>query len=113
MPMVRTQDLGCESCSSGVGYVTHTNTSTKNLEAIKAALDVATPISGPLAPVVAGVGLSVMFGKWLSDMYHSTYVSYFHLILSAHFRFQQSRRPPVPDGLHRRRHYRARGPVLV
>jgi len=45
---------------------------TKNLGSIKAALDVATPLSGPLAPVVASVGLSVMFAKWLSDMYNST-----------------------------------------
>ncbi|KIM44169.1 hypothetical protein M413DRAFT_443207 [Hebeloma cylindrosporum] len=44
----------------------------KNLEAIKAALGVATPISGPLAPLVASVGLSMMFAKWLSDMYNST-----------------------------------------
>ena len=46
--------------------------SVKNLEAIKAALDVSTPMFGPLAPVVASVGLSVMFGKWLSDTYNST-----------------------------------------
>jgi len=44
----------------------------KNLEAIKATLDVATPLCGPLAPVVASVGLSVMFAKWLTDMYNST-----------------------------------------
>ncbi len=46
----------------------------KNLDAIISALNVVTPISGPLAPVVASVGLSVMFAKWLSDMYTSTYV---------------------------------------
>ncbi|KJA17892.1 hypothetical protein HYPSUDRAFT_205864 [Hypholoma sublateritium FD-334 SS-4] len=45
---------------------------TNNLDAINSALSVVTPISGPLAPVVASVGLSVMFAKWLSDMYAST-----------------------------------------
>ena len=53
-------------------FIAHMYLSVKNLEAIKAALDVATPLSGPLAPVIASVGLSVMFGKWLSDMYNST-----------------------------------------
>jgi len=46
--------------------------STKNLDSISSALNVVTPISGPLAPVVATVGLSVMFVKWLSDVYTST-----------------------------------------
>lgn len=55
-----------------LAIVAHAYISTKNLGAIKAALDVATPISGPLGPVVASVGLSVMFVKWLSDMYNST-----------------------------------------
>ena len=52
---------------------THARLRKKNLEIIKAALDVVTPISGPLALVVASVGLSLMLAKWLSDMYDSTY----------------------------------------
>lgn len=54
--------------------IAHMHRSTKNLDSINSALSVVTPISGPLAPVVASVGLSVMFAKWLSDMYASTYV---------------------------------------
>jgi hypothetical protein len=59
-------------CVFALVIVAYTYLRTKNLESIKATLDVATPISGPLAPVVASVGLSVMFAKWLSDMYNST-----------------------------------------
>jgi hypothetical protein len=47
--------------------------SKENLESIKAALDVATPLSGPVAPVVATVGLSVMFVNWLFGVYNNTY----------------------------------------
>lgn len=47
--------------------------SKENLESIKAALDVATPIAGPAAPVVATVGLSVMFVNWLFGVYNNTY----------------------------------------
>jgi hypothetical protein len=78
--------------------VTHTNPSAENLEAIKAALDVATPISKPLVAIVV---LSAVFAKRLSDLYHSTYVSYFALSLSAHSCFEQPWHPPVPDGVHR------------
>jgi hypothetical protein len=46
--------------------------STANLETIRAALDVVTPIAGPAAPIVASIGLSVMFGKWLFGLYNNT-----------------------------------------
>jgi len=45
---------------------------TENLTTIKAALDVVTPISGPAAPVVAGLGLSVMSVNWLFGVYANT-----------------------------------------
>ncbi|TDL15761.1 hypothetical protein BD410DRAFT_86683 [Rickenella mellea] len=44
----------------------------ENLKTIKASLDVATPISGPIAPVVATIGLSVMFVNWLFGLYTNT-----------------------------------------
>jgi len=45
---------------------------TANLQMIKASLDVVTPISGPAAPVVATMGLSVMFVNWLFGLYRDT-----------------------------------------
>ncbi|TDL13542.1 hypothetical protein BD410DRAFT_903273 [Rickenella mellea] len=44
----------------------------EKLTTIKASLDVATPLSGPIAPVIAGVGLSVMFVNWLFGVYTNT-----------------------------------------
>jgi hypothetical protein len=74
MPMGRVQGLiRILYFYSAPIIVAHVRLRTKNLECIKPALDVATPLSGPLALVVASVGLSVMFAKWLSDMYHSKY----------------------------------------
>jgi hypothetical protein len=73
MPMGRVQGLiRILYFYSAPIIIAHVRLRTKNLGSIKAALDVATPLSGPLAPVVASVGLSVMFAKWLSDMYNST-----------------------------------------
>ena len=77
--MVLVQDLTCKSCFLVLVTVTYVNFSNTQLASIKAALDVVTPISGPLAPVIATTGLSVMFAQLLSDMYHSTYASIFCL----------------------------------
>ncbi|TDL28285.1 hypothetical protein BD410DRAFT_834410 [Rickenella mellea] len=44
----------------------------EKLTTIKASLDVATPLAGPIAPVVAGIGLSVMFVNWLFGVYTNT-----------------------------------------
>ena len=75
IPMVKMRDPMCTQMSFRRHqslWLIHLSKS--NLDAINSALTVVTPISGPLAPVVASVGLSVMFAKWLSDMYASTYV---------------------------------------
>jgi hypothetical protein len=79
MIMVLVQDLTCKPCLRSLVTVTHVNSRKTGHKSIKAALDVVTPISGPLSPVTATTSLSVTFVKWLSDMYHSTYASTFCL----------------------------------
>jgi hypothetical protein len=112
MPMGRVQGLiRILYFYSAPIIIAHVRLRTKNLGSIKAALDVATPLSGPLAPVV---GLSVMFAKWLSDMYNSTYGNCYTLPLAVYLNaLKQPRRPLLPYGVYRRHHYRARGPVLA
>ncbi|TDL20159.1 hypothetical protein BD410DRAFT_791245 [Rickenella mellea] len=44
----------------------------EKLTTIKASLDVVTPLAGPIAPAVAGIGLSVMFVNWLFGVYTNT-----------------------------------------
>jgi hypothetical protein len=64
MPTVLVQDLTRNPYLLVLVAVTHVNSSKTGLGSIK---------------VVATAGLSVMFVKWLSNMYHSTYAFSFCL----------------------------------
>lgn len=59
---------------TNIHHILSNRLSSQDLSTIKQVLDVATPISAGIAPVVSALGVSVAFGSWLFDAYKSTYV---------------------------------------